>query len=178
MRRRLLVVLSVVIAAGTLVVGTTAATAGASTASKITKCVPKTAGKGIQKALVAFLTGATGADKVALVDVAADQRDALAAAVDASGAAAEAQGLALPVTAAKTKATCSGKKAATFTYDLVNKDTGDPLLPGQAGDAVLKKGKWLLSAVFVCDLGDQNPAGAGAISTQCYTAIGEEDPTP
>jgi len=176
MRRRLLVALSVALAAGALVVGTSAVTAGASTASKkLTKCAPKSAAKGITNALNAFLTGDTGEDKLALTDLTADELAAMAPAIDESSRIAEEGGLSLPVEAGNVTATCDSKKAATFGYDLQNSETGDPLLPDQSGNAVLKKGKWFLDPAFPCDLSANNPAAATAVAA-CYTAIGLDVP--
>lgn len=177
MRRRVLVPLAAVLAAGVLVLGTSAVTGASVGDKKLKKCDAKTATKGVAKALHTFLTAKTGALKVALVDLQPDQVAAYAKAIGDSDAAATAAGVALPVDAAKVKAKCKGKNKAGFTYDLVNSETGDPLLAGQAGDAVLKKGKWLLDATYPCDLTDQNPVAAAA-STECYNAIGQEDPTP
>jgi hypothetical protein len=177
MRRRLLVVLSVVIAAGALVVGASAATAGASTASKITKCAPKSAAKGITKAMNAFLQGETTDDKVKLIDLSNADEAAFKAALEASSAGAEASGSSLPVKAGNLKATCSGKKAASFTYDLEHAETGAALLPAQPGDAVLKGGKWRIDPVLVCDLTNMNPGAPPEAKSGCYTSVGLEGVT-
>lgn len=77
------------------------------------------------------------------------------------------------------QATCDGKKAATFTYDLALTDATATSAPTKglglnfAGDAILdkKKGIWLISALTVCDLLGQNPATPG-IGDRCIAAVG------
>jgi hypothetical protein len=165
-----------VLAAGSLVVGTSVVTAGASAPAqkKLTKCAKKSAAKGITKALNAFLQGEGAEAKSELIDLSNADEAAFLAALDASSAGAEASGQALPVKAGNVKATCSGKKAASFVYDLQQAETGDPLLPEQPGDAVLKRGKWLIDPVLVCDLTNQNPGAPPEAKAGCYTSVGLE----
>ena len=177
MRRRVLIALSVALTAGALVVGTSVVTAGASSGTKVTKCVVKSANKGITKAMNAFLQGETTDDKVKLIDLSEADEAAFKSALDASSAGAAASGNSLAVKAGNLKATCTSKKSASFIYDLQAADTGDALLPQQPGDAVLKGGKWLIDPVLVCDLTNQNPGAPPEAKAGCYTSVGLEGVT-
>jgi hypothetical protein len=140
--------------------------------AKESKCT-KNSKKGITYSLTQFFTAPTAAGKVAYVVNGA----ALQQVVDQSNTAAQQLGLTkagqntIPVGVA---VQCTGKTAANFTFDLQFQDatTGTTVAPlglKVSGDAVIKKGGWLISAATVCDLTQMESAQFG---TACYNAAG------
>ena len=127
----------------------------------------------IQAAFIPFFEGATAADKAESVD----GGDAIIPMLETSTAAAQASGQSDPTKVTypvEIDATCDGKAAATFQYDLaVNQARGTVPSTGLgldfAGDAVLVKGKWLITALTICDLIGQNPNTPG-LGEQCQNA--------
>ena len=156
-----------------LIALTMTATASASVADKkLKKCDPKTAAKGIAKALNVAIGAETAADAVKLVDLQPDQVDAYTAALQQAMDASTSSGSSNK--AVNVTATCQGKSAADFTYDYADAD-GTVLSPALQGNAILRKGKWLLDPVNACDslahgIGEAVLAAAGA----CYEALGLE----
>ena len=149
----------------------------ASAAKKITSCQKdKNVNANIQAAFVPFFLGATSADRVKTV---ADGTK-ITALLDESTAAAQAAGQSSSSTATypvAIQATCDSKTTATFTYDLalgLPKPVTNPPSTGVglkfAGDALLKKGKWLISAGTICDLIGANP-NTPTIGPRCLDAI-------
>lgn len=179
MLRLMRVLLSVVVAAGLVALGT-ASFASASVVDKNTKkCATKSASKAIAKALKKTMAAETGADSSKFMDLQSDQFDAFAAALQAAMDAAEASGQSTaPVKAVNVTATCQGKTAADFTYDVATAD-GSVVASGLQGDAVLKKGMWLLDPVNACD---NLSRGIGVAQIQaanaCYAALGVEPTNP
>jgi hypothetical protein len=173
MRRVVLLIVSVAI----MSVGFMAGPAGA--AKKITDCKKdKNLDANITKAFNAFLGGLTTAEKMTYVQ----DGDKITPISDESARIAAASGQTTSDTATqifKLTATCDGKKAATFTYDLgrVPRPITGPPSTGFglsfAGDAVLdkKKGVWLVSGATICDLIGQNPNTPG-LGQKCLDAIG------
>ena len=168
-------VVLLLVAAAIMSVGLMAGPAGA--AKKITSCkADKKIDANIQAAFVPFFLGETSADRVKTVDDGAK----ITALLDESTAAARAGGQSSSSTATypvSIKATCDSKTTATFTYDLalnVPKPITSPPSSGAglsfAGDALLKKGKWLISAGTICDLIGANPA-TPTIGQRCIDAI-------
>lgn len=152
------------------------ASAANPTAKKITECKKdKKINANIQAAFAPFFLGETAADKAANVQ----DGEKIIPQLEKSTAAAQAGGQSNSSTVTypvAIKATCDGKKAATFTYDLA---LGVPkpvtAIPSTgaglnfAGDAVLEKGKWVVTALTVCDLIGANPATPG-LGEECQTA--------
>jgi hypothetical protein len=173
MRRLALVLLAVAVAG----VGITAAPAGAQKAKKVTSCQKdKKLDENIAKAFNQYLGAETTAEKLKYVQ----DGDKIAPISDEGAAAAAAAGQTSSATATqiyKVTATCDGKKAATFTYDLgvVPRPISGPPSTGFglnfAGDAVLVKGVWFVSGATVCDLIGQNPRTPG-LGDKCLAAIG------
>jgi hypothetical protein len=158
-------------------VGITAAPAGAQKQKKITSCKKdKNLDENIAKAFNQYLGATTTTEKLTYVEDGAK----IAPISDEGAAAAAAAGQTNPTTATqiyKVTATCDGKKAATFNYDLgvVPRPITGPPATGFglnfAGDAVLQKGVWLISAATICDLIGQNPRTPG-LGAKCLAAIG------
>jgi hypothetical protein len=169
-------VVLLLVAASIMSVGLMAGPAGA--AKKITDCKKdKNLEANITKAFNAYLGGLTTAEKLKYIE----DGPKIAPISDEGAAAAAAAGQTSTDTATqifKVTATCDGKKAATFTYDLgrVPRPITGPPSTGFglsfAGDAVLdKKGVWLISAATVCDLIGQNP-NTPTLGAKCLAAIG------
>jgi hypothetical protein len=150
----------------------------ASAAAKVTDCKKdKKLNPNITKALDAYLTGATSADQMKFVQNGAK----IVPFSEQSRQEAAAKGQTSADTKTLTfglKATCDGKKAATFTYDLaLNVPKSATTTPTKgaglnfSGDAVLdtKKGVWLISALTICDL---LGGGDAALGQQCAQAAG------
>lgn len=165
------------VAASVLGIAVSAGPASAAKEKKITSCKKdKNLDENIQAAFIPFFTGKTGAERVANVE----DGDKITAIVQESTDAAAAGGqttagtITLPVAIA---ATCDGKKAATFEYDLALAQpataASNPPATGVglafAGDAVLTKGKWVITALTICDLIGQNPNTPG-IGERCQDA--------
>jgi hypothetical protein len=139
--------------------------------------------KGIAYSMNGFLTAKGGTAKVVYINNGSN----LASLMDQTFAAAAQAGLIKPgvdsvPTAVQSK--CTGKTAATFTYDLQMKDettgtTGAPLGLHNAGGAVLVKGHWKITPQTVCDL--TNLIGmtlpGATFGTQCYQMSGLPVPT-
>ncbi|MFM8304578.1 MAG: hypothetical protein ACKOA9_09815 [Actinomycetota bacterium] len=162
--------------AGAMVLSTVAF-AGPASAAKVTSCSKdKKLNVNIQKAFIPFFVGTTATEKVANVQ----DGDKITTVVEESTQAARSGGqtasgtVTVPV---EVKATCDGKKAAIFTYDLaLNQPAGtenNPPATGAglnfAGDAVLQKGKWVIAALTICDLIGQNP-NTPTIGQRCQDA--------
>lgn len=166
------------VAVSVLGIGVAAGPAEAKT-KKITVCKKdKKINENIQAAFATYFTGDTSADKMANVKdgskISAISEEALAVA-RAGGQAGTATTTTYPVSI---DATCDSKKTATFQYDLalgVPKPVTSPPSSGIgldfAGDAVLVKGKWLISGATVCDLLGANPATPG-LGARCLAALG------
>lgn len=163
------------------VLGTIAAATPASAASpaakKITSCQKdKKLNANIQAAFVPFFLGETSTARTATVE----DGSKITALLDESTAAAQAAGQSSSSTATypvAIVATCDGKTGATFTYDLalgLPKPVTNPPSTGAglnfAGDAVLTKGKWLISGLTICDLIGANP-NTPTIGARCQDAI-------
>ena len=171
MRRVVLLVVAVSI----MGIGLMAGPAGA--AKKITDCKKdKNLDANITKAFNQYLGAETSAEKLKYI-----QDGAKIQPISEEGAAAAAAAGQTSTTTAtqifKLTATCDGKKAATFTYDLgrVPRPITGPPSTGFglsfAGDGVLdKKGVWLISGATVCDLIGQNPNTPG-LGQKCLDAI-------
>lgn len=174
MSRLIRVLLSTAVVA-TLLVAETASIAGASTGDKkLTKCAPKTATKAIAKALKKSQKAKTGADTAKLMNLEPDQVDAFAAAMQQSMDARSANSL--PEKLINIKVTCRDKTTADFTYDVSVQ--GTVVASALPWDAVLKKGKWLLDPVKVCDnLARSTQAAQLSAATACYTALGIQNAT-
>jgi hypothetical protein len=173
-------VLLVVMAASVMSLGFVAGPAEAAKTKKITNCKKdKALNENVAKAFDAYLSGDTTAQKMLYVE----DGSKIAPISDKGSAAAAAAGQTSTGTTTLTfnvQATCDGKKAATFTYDLA---TGIPkpvtaaptkgLGLNFAGDAVLdkKKGIWLVSGATICDLIGKNP-NTPTLGAECLTAIG------
>jgi hypothetical protein len=142
------------------------------------KACSKSSTKGVVYAMNGFLTGSNGTAKVAFVQNGAP----LASVLDATFQAASTAGLTKPTqdtVPATVTVKCTGKTAASFTYDLQYRDkttgtTQAPLGLHNAGSAVLVKGHWLVTPQTVCDLTSllgmaipNSPYGA-----QCFSAAG------
>jgi hypothetical protein len=179
--RRLGMLIVAVSVAAALVV---AAPASAKKAKKVTKCDAR-AGELIQAAFIQYFVAPTAAEKVKYVK----DGKKIVASTDASIAANAEAGLTPPdvySVPVDLKATCDGKKAATFTYDIARiPKTATPPSTVPAGtkgfglsltgDAVLdtKKGQWLVTAATICDLMNGSPAPkAKQAAADCYRAIG------
>ena len=171
-------VVLLLVAAAIMSVGLMAGPAGA--AKKVTDCKKdKNLVPSITKAFNTYLGGATTAEKMTYIQDAAK----VAPISDEGAALAAANGQTNSTTATqifKLEATCQGKTAANFTYDLgvvPRPITGTPPSTGYglkfAGDAVLdkKKGVWLISSATICDLIGQNPQTPG-LGDKCLQAIG------
>jgi hypothetical protein len=180
-------VLAVAVLAGTMgaaLAGPAGAKGGGGTKTttvrKVTKCVTKTAVAGITQAMNAFLSGdPTIAMKYVDQGAKIGASYQLSEQLDTAAGLTSATKLTLPI---NVKATCTGSTKANFTYDLYMKDkttatTTAPLGLNEAGNALIKKGVWYISATTVCDLEN----GAGSVAAQatnmCYTAIGESVPS-
>ena len=176
-------VLAVAVLAGTMSAAL-AGPAGAkgttpTTVPKVTKCVSKTAVAGITQAMNDFLSGdPTIAMKYVDQGAKIGASYQLSEQLDTAAGLTSATKLTLPI---NVKATCKGATKANFTYDLYMKDkttstTTPPLGLNEAGDALIKKGVWYISATTVCDLEN----GAGSVAAQatnmCYAAIGQSVP--
>ena len=167
------------VAVSVLGIGFTAGPASAATKpAKITTCKKdKNLNANIQAAFVTYFLGATTTDKMANIQDGAKVApfsDEATAAAQASGQAGTATTATYPVTI---KATCDGKTAATFTYDLalnVPKPITTPPSSGVglnfAGDAALVKGKWLITPTTICDLIGANPA-TPTLGARCTAAV-------
>ncbi len=142
---------------------------------KVTSCQTKTAIAGITQAMQAFLSGDPS---IAMKYV--DQGNLIGASyqlseqLDTAAGLTSSTSLTLPT---KIGVKCQGKTKATFTYDLYIKDkttstTGPPLGLNEAGDALIKKGVWYISAATVCDLESGAGAVAAQASNECYSAVG------
>ena len=167
------------VAVSVLGIGITAGPAQAAKEKKITDCKKdKNLDANIAKAFDTYLSGDTTAIKMSLVE----DGDKIAPISDKGAAAALANGQTNSSTTTQTfnvQATCDGKKAATFTYDLatgIPKPVTAPPTKGLglnfAGDAVLsKKGVWLVSALTVCDLIGKNPL-TPTLGAECLAVVG------
>jgi hypothetical protein len=163
-----------------MVLGTGAVTAAPATAAKekkIKSCKKdKKVAEHIQDAFNVYLTSDSSEDKMEFVQ----DGEKLISISDEGSAAAAAAGQTTSDTttyAVDLQVTCDGKKAATFTYDLainLPKPVTNPPSTGIgldfAGDAVLVKGKWLITGATVCDLIGQNPNTPG-LGEKCLDAI-------
>src|SRR5215211_2854000 len=138
--------------------------AGPAHAAKVTSCKQdKKLNQNIQAAFAPFFTSDATAEKMATIQ----DGDKIAPIVEEGARVAAAAGQTSAGTTTypvKVQATCDGKKAATFTYDLalsVPKPVTKPPVSGAglnfSGDAVLSKGKWLISGATICDLVGANP---------------------
>lgn len=167
----------VLVAVAVMSVGFTAGPASAQKGKKITSCKKdKKINENIQAAFVPFFLGETSAARAASVQ----DGEKIISILDESTAAAAAAGQTSSATATypvSIEATCDGKKAATFSYDLalqVPKPVTNPPSSGIgldfAGDAVLVKGKWVVSGATICDLVGQNPNTPG-LGQKCLDAI-------
>jgi hypothetical protein len=172
-------VLLVLVAASVMSVGFAAGPAHAQKSKKITDCKKdKALAANIQKAFNTYLQADTATAKMEFVE---DGEKIIPISEEGSRvAAASGQTSSATTTAAvDIQATCDGKKAAAFTYDLaiglpkpvtVVPSTGIGL--DFAGDAVLtKKGVWFITGATICDLIGQNPNTPG-LGDKCLTAIG------
>lgn len=179
--RRLGILIVVASVAGALLV---ASPASAKKTKKVTKCDSR-ASELIQTAFIQYFVAPTAAEKVKYVE----DGKKIVAATDASITANAEAGLtpadvySVPV---DLKATCDGKKAATFTYDIARipkTPTPPSTVPAGTtgfglsltGDAVLdtKKGQWLVTAATICDLMNGSPAPkAKEAAADCYRAVG------
>jgi hypothetical protein len=127
----------------------------------------------IQAAFIPFFEGATATDKASSVD----NGDAIIPMLEASSKAALESGQSDPSKVTypvEIDATCDGKAAATFQYDLaVNQPRGTVPSTGLglafAGDATLVKGKWLITALTICDLIGANP-NTPTLGQECQDA--------
>jgi len=178
MPRLVRALLSAVLVGGVLVLGMSAVARASVGDKKLTKCATKSASKGIAKALDTTFNAETGIDAAKVIDLTPDQVDAFAAALQQIMDAGEAAGSSTPpVKAANVKPTCTGKTKADFTYDVANAE-GSVVSPSLQGDAVLKKGKWLLDPVNVCDNFAHSVVAAQlAAAAACYSALGIEGAT-
>jgi hypothetical protein len=181
MRRRVRLSVVAILAVGVVVLGTTAV-AGASVGDKkLTKCQPKTAAKPIAKLLTVVTNSTSAAEGAKEFALKPSQVSAFTAVLQASADATKASGVrqGTNLGAAHVKVQCQGKTKANFTYDLVQNPAGQVLVPGVQGNAVLKKGKWLLDPIFVCARLSHSPfASQASAGPACYTAIGLKPPTP
>jgi len=165
--------------AAAMVLGTGLATSASpafAKEKKIESCQKdKKLNENIQTAFVPFFLGATAAERGAAVQ----DGDKIIPFIDESNKAAQAAGQSSSATATypvSIDATCDGKKAATFEYDLaLNVPKPVTAVPSTgiglnfAGDAALVKGKWLITALTICDLIGQNPA-TPTIGQRCQDA--------
>jgi len=151
--------------------------AGPASAAKIKSCKSdKKIEQNIQAAFVPFFLGETSAARAANIQ----DGDKIVTLLEESTAAAQAAGQSSSSTATypvEIVASCDGKKAATFTYDLalgLPKPVTSPPSTGAglnfAGDAVLVNGKWLISALTICDLIGANP-NTPTIGQRCQDAV-------
>ena len=168
-------VVLLVVAASIMSIGFMAGPAAA--AKKITDCKKdKKLNENIQAAFVPFFLGETSAARAASVQ----DGTKIIPMLDKSTAAAQAGGQSTSSTVTypvSIEATCDGKKAATFTYDLatgIPKPVTNPPSTGIgldfAGDAALVKGKWVITAGTICDLIGANPA-TPTLGAECLDAI-------
>jgi hypothetical protein len=168
-------VVLVLVAASIMAIGLMAGSAGA--AKKVTDCKKdKNLEASLTKAFNTYLGGLTTAEKLKYIE----DGDKIAPISDEGARIAAQTGQTTADTATqifKLTATCDGKKAATFTYDLgrVPRPITGPPSTGFglsfAGDGVLdKKGVWLISGATVCDLIGQNPNTPG-LGQKCIDAI-------
>lgn len=162
------------VAASVLSIGVSAAPAQAAKEKKITDCKKdKKLNENLSAAFQGFLSGTSGVESGKTVE----NGDKIAPAIQLGKAA-------NPNPTSKTwvvglAAKCDGKKASTFTYDLAITPSTETTAPTKglglnfAGDGVLDKktGKWLISALTVCDLIGKNPATPTA-GPQCLAAAG------
>jgi hypothetical protein len=171
MRRLVLLIVSVAIVS----IGFMTGPAGA--AKKITDCKKdKNLDANITKAFNQYLGAETSVEKLKYIE----DGTKIQPISDEGARVAAASGQTTSDTATqifKLTATCDGKKAATFTYDLgrVPRPITGPPSTGFglsfAGDAVLdKKGVWLVSGATICDLIGQNPNTPG-LGQKCLDAI-------
>ena len=172
-------VLGVGVMAGVVALGTASFASASVVETKTTKCVTTSASKAIGKALKKAMAAKTGVDAAKVSDLQPDQVEPFAAALQMAFDAAEASGQSTaPVKAVKVTATCQGKTAADFTYDVATAD-GSVVARGLQGGAVLKKGTWLLDPVNACD---NLSRGLGLAQIQaanaCYAALGVAPTTP
>jgi hypothetical protein len=153
------------------------ALAGPASAAKIKSCQKdKKINENIQKAFAPFFLAETSAERAANVQ----DGDKIAPLLEESTAAAQAAGQSSSSTATypvSIEATCDGKKNATFTYDLalgLPKPVTNPPSSGAglnfAGDAVLVKGKWVITGLTICDLIGANP-NTPTIGQRCQDAV-------
>ena len=167
----------VLVAASVLTVGFATGPASAQKAKKIASCQKdKKINENIQAAFATYLTGETTDAKMANIE----DGDKIAPISEEGSRIAAANGQTDSATTTypvSINATCDGKKNATFTYDLairVPKPITNPPSSGIglefAGDAVLVKGKWLISGATVCDLIGQNPQTPG-LGDKCLEAL-------
>lgn len=150
----------------------------AKNAKKVTSCKQdKKINENIAKAFDAFLSGTVVADQVKYVQngdkVAPFVQEGLQEAADKGQSTSDTMTLTFGV-----DATCDGKKAATFSYDLalgVARTPPTSALKGAGlsfqGDAILdtKKGQWYISALTICDL---IAAGNSERGQRCAVAAG------
>ena len=142
---------------------------------KVTTCSTKTAVQGVTLAMDDFLSGDPSiamkyVNQGALIGASYQLSEQL----DTAAGLTSATSLTLPT---KVGVKCEGKTKANFTYDLYIKDkttstTGPPLGLNEAGDALIVKGHWLISASTVCDLESGAGAVAAQASNECYSAVG------
>jgi hypothetical protein len=164
------------VAAAVLGAGAIAGPAHAAKDKKIKSCQKdKNINANIQAAFVPFFTGETAADRVKNVQDGSKIQALVEESTNAVRAAGQvaANTVTYPV---EINATCDGKKAATFKYDLAlnqPKPVTNPPSTGIglefAGDAVLVKGKWVITALTICDLIGANPNTPG-LGERCQKA--------
>lgn len=173
--RRVAILLAAAMVLSTGVV--TAAPASAQKEKKIKSCQKdKKLNQNIQAAFVPFFLGETAEERAESVQ----DGEKIITQLEASTAAAQASGQSSADTATypvSIDATCDGKKAATFNYDLalgLAKPVTNPPSTGIglsfAGDAVLVKGKWLITALTICDLIGANP-DTPTLGQECQDAV-------
>ena len=167
-----------ILLAGAIVLSSMVFTAGPASAAKVKSCQKdKKIAENIQAAFNQYLTGETSTDKMKLIQdgtkLIAISDEGAAAALAAGQTSSDKTTLAVEI-----DATCDGKKAATFNYDLavgvpkpVTSVPSTGIGLNFAGDAVLEKGVWLISGATICDLIGQNPNTPG-LGDKCLAALG------
>jgi hypothetical protein len=160
-----------------MVLGLVAMAGPAAAQKKVKSCQKdKKLNENIQAAFVPFFLGETSAERAATIE----NGEALEPILEQSTQAALAAGQTSAATATypvSIDATCDGKKNATFNYDLalaIPKPVTNPPSTGIglnfAGDAVLVKGKWVISGLTVCDLIGQNP-NTPTLGAECQDVV-------
>ncbi len=169
-QRSATVVIAGLCAAFVLALGMSAEAGASVSEKKLTKCATKSASKAITKALNKLYKTDDAADIVKVSDLSPDQVDAYQSAVQQLLTAQPPNPGATPK-AVNLKATCQGKTAADFTYEV--SIGGNVVSRGSQGDAVLKKGKWLLNPQNMCDnLAHSVTQAQLTFASACYAALG------